>query len=519
MPSGVDHSRKAQATTRKQPLLLLIDAKRAMRAQLELAVKRLRERQERLAVVATMLLISTGPVASCTSTQTPLTTASASQAPATSNPTPAEWTTYMGDQARTGIGPTSPTASTAHRTWTAHVDGDVYAEPLVTGLTVIVATERDTIYSLDAATGAVIWRTHLGEPVPLSRLECGNIDPNGITSTPVVDKAAGFVYAVGMLTSPTRHELFALRLSDGSVGWHRVVDPPIGDPGHHQQRGSLNLSRGRIYFSYGGFTGDCGKYHGWVVAVPVDGTSALISWQVPSVNGGAIWAPPGPVISGDGDVWVTTGNTDVQNPNGRYDGAHAVYRLTADLTPVDQWASKNWVDLNVDDIDLASMSPALLPSGLVLAVGKEGQGYLLRQSRLGGIGGEVFSDHACQTGGPTLGAFGGAAVVGAMVFVPCKDGLNALRINVSAPSFALVWHAAPYANSPVLAYGLLWTVVSNAGTYRGHWTGKLVGLDPASGAIQASIQLGPVPHYPSPAAGGGSLYVSGEGLVYALSVT
>jgi hypothetical protein len=65
------------------------------------------------------------------------------------------------------------------------------------------------------------------------------------------------VYAVGMLSGPLRHELFALRLADGGVAWHRVVDPPGALPRVHQQRGSLNLANGRVYFSYGGFAGDC----------------------------------------------------------------------------------------------------------------------------------------------------------------------------------------------------------------------------------------------------------------------
>jgi outer membrane protein assembly factor BamB len=110
-------------------------------------------------------------------------------------------------------------------------------------------------------------------------------------------------------------------------------------------------------------------------------------------------------------------------------------------------------------------------------------------------------------------------VAAGLVFVPCKDGLAALRIDASKPSFSLAWEAAPYANSAVFAYGLVWTVASDAGTYRGNWKGTLYGLDPASGAVRAQLALGLIPHYPSPAAAGGSLYVSGLGVVYAVSVS
>jgi outer membrane protein assembly factor BamB len=434
------------------------------------------------------------------------------------NPAAGEWSTYMADAARSGVGPASPVAGSPHRTWTARVDGDVYAEPLVTGTTVIVATEQDSVYALDAKTGSVTWRTHLGEPVPLSQLGCGNIDPNGVTSTPVLDPSAGFVYAVAILTAPLRHELFALRLSDGGVAWHRVVDPPGSDPRFHQQRGSLNLSRGRVYFTYGGFTGDCGEYHGWVVSAATSGSGPIAAWQVPSNNLGAIWAPPGPVISAAGDVWVSTGNTELLQPDDTlYDGSNAIIRLDPGLTgPIEQWAPRNWAFLNRLDIDLASMAPALLPGGLVFVTGKEGQGYLLRQDHLNGIGGEVFKARVCTSGGPTGGAFGGSAVGSSLIYVPCKDALTALRISPQAPSFAVAWRTDLYANSPVLAYGLLWTVAADVGGYRGNWRGTLVALDPGSGAVKARLPLGPIPHFPSPAAAGGALYIAGQGAVYAI---
>jgi outer membrane protein assembly factor BamB len=436
----------------------------------------------------------------------------------TASPTPADWATFMGDSARTGDGPSSPVAGTPRRTWSVRVDGGVSAQPLVSGLSVIIATENDTLYSLEATTGAERWRNHLGDPVPLSRLQCGNIDPNGITSTPVIDTVAGVVYAVAMLnTVPLRHELFAVRLSDGATLWHRLIDPPKQYAGEHQQRGALNLSGDRIYVSYGGFAGDCGDYHGWVIASSIDGKSPLLSWQVPSGLHAAIWAPPGPVISPTGDVWVSTGNSDATS--GAWDGGNGVIRLDPARTrPIDEWASKNWAVLKMGDVDLGSGSPALLPGDLVLGVGKEGVGYLLRQHHLGGVGGEVFSAPVCN-GGPTAGAFGGPAIAGDMVYVPCKEGLTAIRVNAATPSFTVVWRAAPGANTPTLAYGLVWTVAADPSGYRDSWNGTLVGLDPATGQERAHLSLGPVPHFVSPSATGGALYVGGAGVIYAISPT
>lgn len=480
---------------------------------------------------ATILpLVASAAVAGCGNSAVPSTSASSSVTTSQTAAVPSsapfvrsdtEWTTYMGDPARSGVGPSTPVAASPHRTWTAPVDGDVYAEPLVTGGSVIVATEQDSVYSLDAATGAIRWRAHLGDPVALAQLVCGNIDPNGITSTPVVDSAAGVVYAVAMLGGPLRHELFAVRLSDGGVLWHRTVDPPGTSPRVHQQRGSLNLAHGRVYFSYGGFAGDCGRYHGWVVAAPTDGASHIDAWQVPANVGGAIWAPPGPVVSTSGDVWVSTGNTlaGAGDTAGTYDGANSVMRLDPALSaPTDQWAPQNWGELNHGDIDLGSLAPALLPAGLVFVAGKEGIGYLLRDTHLGGIGGEVFKGKVCQQGGASKGAYGGAAVGAGLVLVPCKDGLTALRIDASTPSFTVAWRAAPGANSAVVAYGLVWTVAAiGPNGSQDIWNGSLTGIDPATGAVKTQLALGGIPHYAAPAAAGGSLYIAGLGKVYAVS--
>src|SRR5438105_5215908 len=72
------------------------------------------------------------------------------------------------------------------------ISGNVYAQPLYieggpNGPMIIAVTESNNVYALDAVTGTVIWQRNLGTPVPLSELFCGNIDPVGITGTPVVD--------------------------------------------------------------------------------------------------------------------------------------------------------------------------------------------------------------------------------------------------------------------------------------------------------------------------------------------
>ena len=113
-----------------------------------------------------------------------------------------------------------------------------------------------------------------------------------------------------------------------------------------------------------------------------------MSWEVPTTRQGGIWAPPGPVIDDRGQVYVTTGNTE---STVTFDDGNAVVRLSPELRQTDVFAPTNWAELNSGDTDLGSVSPTLVPGGLVFQIGKEGVGYLLDGGHLGGIGGQRFS--------------------------------------------------------------------------------------------------------------------------------
>src|SRR5690349_6844505 len=59
----------------------------------------------------------------------------------------ADWATYYGDAARTGRASDGPApADRAHKQWSSPtLDGTVYAQPLVVGRRIFVATEKDTV--------------------------------------------------------------------------------------------------------------------------------------------------------------------------------------------------------------------------------------------------------------------------------------------------------------------------------------------------------------------------------------
>ena len=313
----------------------------------------------------------------------------------------AAWPEFGQNAARTGIAAGLPAAGPLSQRWTAHLDGAVYGQPLVVGNTVIAATENDSVYALNASTGSVVWRHHLGTPVPRSSLQCGDIDPLGITGTPVYDQGNGLVYAVAETTG-YHHVLFGLAVSDGAIRVQRDID--IATAGNHpsndQQRPALAIDGGRVYAAFGGLAGDCGTYIGFIVGVPLSGSGPLVSWHAPTTREGAIWATGGPVTGPDGDLWVSTGNGAAENPAEPYDGSDSVVKLTPNLVREDFFAPATWADDNANDRDLGSTQPVLAAGNSVLIIGKRGVGYLLNESALGGIGHQLAEQTIC-------GAFGG----------------------------------------------------------------------------------------------------------------
>ncbi len=412
---------------------------------------------------------------------------------------PQDWPTYHRDLSRSGMDPNLAPFAGVGLQWTSPtLDGLVYAEPLLVGSRIIVATEGDSVYALDAATGAVAWKTTVGTSVLLTipPFQCGNINPIGITSTPAVDLVGGVIYVAGM-TQPHDYQLSALDLGTGALKFQVPIALPGFEPTVQQQRGALAFANGMVYVPFGGFAGDCGAYHGWVVAVRGDGTGGVLSFQVPTGRGGGVWAPSGPSVDAAGSVYVATGNSFTTAPP--FDFGESVIRLSPMLVRQDFFAPSDWASLNATDTDLGSVGPALLANGLVFQVGKAGVGYLLNAARLSasadGIGGEAFSAQVCNAE-----SFGGTAYNDPFIYVPCTDGLRILRLG-AGPSFAVLASGPVFqAGPPIVAGGAVWTLDVVAGT--------LYALDPMTAQPTFSTPVGPMTRFATPASGLGRIYVA-----------
>ena len=409
----------------------------------------------------------------------------------------ADWLTYHGDNARTGYQAVANFTKVGPAWNSTTLDGDVYAEPLVFGSSVFVATENNSVYALDASDGAILWRTNLGPPVPGSALQCGDINPSGITGTPVIDPLTGTIYAVAF--SGLHHTLYALDTTTGAVVFSRSAEPPGFIDTTQQQRSALSLANGMVYVPYGGLAGDCGQYHGWVVGIPANGTGSTSVYQVPTTREGAIWAPSGAAVDSSGTLYVATGNGASTTT---FDHGDSVISLSTSLAETGFFAPTNWEQLNGNDADLGSVGPAIVGPGVLFQIGKEGVGYLLNATKLGGIGGQIFSAGVCSE------SFGGTAYSSPDLFVPCADGLY--ELGVGSDSFTTAWHAQGFdAGPPIVTDQVVWTVdLSSSALY---------GFSVTTGVQLYSFPLGGVVHFCTPATGDGMLYVASDDQMMAFS--
>ena len=439
--------------------------------------------------------------------------------------------------------------------FSATVSGNVYAQPLywqppgaATGL-VIVATESNLVYGLNANTGAQVWKTQLIRSAPLSSLGCGNIDPEGVTGTPVIDPATGTLYLDAMqLTGNNlpRQRIYALSAATGKVLAHWPLDvdnlmnasgaPFTFDSSVQGERSALQFFNGKLYVNYAGRYGDCGPYHGTVIEFDPTKRTITGSWQT-GATGGGIWAQGG--VASDGtSLYATTGNTYT---SGTWQDGEAVIRLLPGLAhsanTADYFTPSDWLTLDNNDQDLGG-SEALPftvptpPSGTVsrvLALGKDGHAYLLDAANLGGISAglaNVQVSNSVIITEPTIYHRSNETQIAFTNFngsqANCSgNNLTMLRVTAAGTSpLKIVWCA------PISGGGAPITTTSNGAANPIVWVlgaqgdNQLHGFNAISGATVfngGGITLNGLHNFGTLIAANGHLYVAADGTVYAFT--
>ncbi|HYM78979.1 MAG TPA: pyrrolo-quinoline quinone [Candidatus Dormibacteraeota bacterium] len=324
-------------------------------------------------------------------------------------------TTYHNDNSRTGQNTSETVLTTANvntttfgKLFTVGVDGQVYAQPLVlsnvsigggTHNVVYVATENDSVYALDANSGAQYWRVSLGTPesssnLPYGHSPCTNITPQyGITATPVIDTTSGTLYAVAR--NGYYYELHALAVGTGveKSGFPVTISGSYSgitfDGSQQNIRPGLLLENGHIIFGAGSHC-DQGTWYGWVFSYSAStGKQEGIINMEPSGHCAGVWMSGGGLAAdSSGNIYLSTGNSEEYL---KPDYGDSVVKLTlsptsgfsvADyFTPSDAYFYGN----NGADTDVGSGGVLLLPNtSRLVQMGKPGVLYQINTANMGG---------------------------------------------------------------------------------------------------------------------------------------
>jgi hypothetical protein len=286
-----------------------------------------------------------------------------------------------------------------------------------------VATENNTVYAVDAqsisgSSATILWKTSVlpqGElPADSASLPCGNISPNGITATPVIDRNRNAIYVEAMSKDSTGsifHRLHALDLTNGKelFGGPTTITatyPGTGgnssggvvtfDPRVQHDRAALLESGSTIYTAWSGLWGDCGPYSAWVIAFDagtLKQTGAID--LVPNNSGGGMWmGGGGPAADTSGNVYVISGNGfgDTPGTNSSYGNSFVRLSNSGSLKVGDYFTPFNTVIEDGKDADFGSAGPLLLPDltdannairHLAVGAGKDGNLYVVDRDNMG----------------------------------------------------------------------------------------------------------------------------------------
>jgi outer membrane protein assembly factor BamB len=377
----------------------------------------------------------------------------------------------------------------------------------------IVTTTYGRTLAADAATGQTLWEftpSDIGSYQGSARIT---------TATPTADPDRRYVYA----TSPDGvvHKLaVATGRQVRSGGWPVTVS---FDPTREKLASPPSIDGSSLIVVTDGYFGDTPHYEGHVVKIDratgrIEAvfnslcSNRRVLIDPPSLcpaSDSAIWGRAGAVVQPSGDILVATGNGAF---NGSTDWGDSVLQLSPNLQLLHNWTPTDQQQLNAEDQDLGSTSPALLPDDLAVQGGKSGELNLLNLNALDGTTGPAGP----RTGGQlqTISAPGPTAVFSEPAVWTSSAGRTYVFVADAAGTAAYVlgadhrlnvaWKDSTPGTSPVIAGGLLY-VYNEIG-------GAIEIRRPADGAQLASLPVG-TGHWSTPIVVGGRIILPTGGSI------
>ncbi len=416
--------------------------------------------------------------------------------------------TSRGDIARDGaninetlLNPSNVNKNSFGKLFSAPVDYVVMAQPLYVpnvnipgqGIhnVVYVVTQADSVYAIDADNGAQLWYASMLNNVGAGAttasgkyLPCGpapGFTQEGIIGTPVIDPATNTMYLVAktLLNTTVRHHLHAL---DTTTGYEQPGSPvlitatstsnsnniwnkphiTVFDSLHQKNRPGLLLLNGVLYLGFGSnYCNDSNS--GWVLSYDEASLAQLGVFNTsPSYGLTSIWQTGNGLAADEaGNIFVSTAETGGHGfdvPSGGQTYCNSVLKLAPDDTLADYFTPWNVAFLNVNDLDVSSSGPIVLPDQNgpypheLVASGKYGVAFVLDRDNMG-----MYSAND-------------SGVLQEVVLVP-QNNNSPKDVLMSSPAY---WNNSVYFapnGSSIMAFplsaGLLGTPVETSASYPG----------------------------------------------------
>ena len=344
-------------------------------------------------------------------------------------------------------------------------------------------------------TAAILWSRHLGTPMTnvTAQSGCGNVDPLGILSTPVIDTASHTIYVVATIQDSFQHihhqldrPRHAHRRAEG-LGQRRpgrraeLAQHPAARRARARQRPRLHRLR---------------RLRGRLRSVPRlagvarrrrarQGRVQRHARPRASARSGRRAARPSTRTA---TSTSSTGNPDPDNSGNfgesvlKFDSSAAMHRTGAFKT------------FPGGDNDLSSVAPSILPNNMIFQIGKQQTGFLINTTNMT----QLQSLHMCNGVEAVRHQRVRRLAPVRAVLEPHPGGERRRRAPDDVARLGRSRRPARPARRSSRP-GSLWSIDRASGT--------LYVLNPANGAVRTTISVGPVAHFAAPSAALGLVLV------------
>ena len=449
--------------------------------------------------------------------------------------------------------PASVSSGKFAQRWSASVDGGVWGQPLyINAITIggkarnalFVTTSNDSVYAIDADTGAQLWKTSFLSTgvTPVLGTYTGISSTTGILSTPVIDVGSKLLYVVATTAENNGtyfpHRLHALDLVTGKemLGGPVLISHPHLPTLYKFQRPGLLLANNMVYVGFGSIK-DITPYHGLLFAFDKDSLEQNAVFDVTPTGGqGGLWmSGAAPTSDSSGNIYISTGNGTVSTNN----FGMSIVKLSPMLQVLDYFIPFDYATLNAGDSDFGSGDVMVVPDQngpiphLLIACGKATPIYVLNRDSMGRL--SPSSDNIVQRLDHQLGNRGNWRDSGEacynepgmwkqnVYYAANHDVMKMFVLDastgklsstpVSTGTYTYLWPGAdPVISSNGNSDGIVWTVDYGTSTLHAN------DATDVSKALYTSPSLGVVVRWIPPVVANGHVYVALQGKVIAFAL-